>query len=194
MQFDECTAYEVEGRITGEAEARRSMEMSLRWAVRSKAEFDRLENPNALFGIVQGGMFEGLREASIAGLADLDLPGYAIGGVSVGEPQQVMLSVVSETAPALPAAQPRYLMGVGTPEDLLEAVARGEGPKDVIISLGYAGWSAGQLEEEIAQNAWLTVAADPHVLFDTPAEGRLPAAMRLLGIDYSRLSGDVGHA
>ena len=85
-------------------------------------------------------------------------------------------------------------VGLTTSKDVLEAVARGEGPTDVIISLGYAGWSAGQLEEEIAQNAWLTVAADPHVLFDTPAEGRLPAAMRLLGIDYSRLSGDVGHA
>lgn len=85
-------------------------------------------------------------------------------------------------------------VGLTTSKDVLEAVARGDGPKDVIISLGYAGWSAGQLEEEIAQNAWLTVAADPHVLFDTPAEGRLPAAMRLLGIDYSRLSGDVGHA
>jgi len=77
---------------------------------------------------------------------------------------------------------------------VLEAVARGEGPKDVLISLGYAGWSAGQLEQEIAQNAWLTVAADPGVLFETPVEGRLPAAMRLLGIDFSRLSDDVGHA
>ena len=85
-------------------------------------------------------------------------------------------------------------LGFTTSKDVLEAVARGEGPKDVIISLGYAGWSAGQLEEEIARNAWLTVAADPYVLFDTPAEGRLPAAMKLLGIDFSRLSGDVGHA
>jgi putative transcriptional regulator len=85
-------------------------------------------------------------------------------------------------------------VGLTTSKDVLEAVARGEGPKDVIVSLGYAGWSAGQLEQEIAQNAWLTVAADAHVLFETPVEARLPAAMRLLGIDFSRLSDDVGHA
>jgi putative transcriptional regulator len=85
-------------------------------------------------------------------------------------------------------------LGLTTSKDVLEAVARGDGPKDVLVSLGYAGWSAGQLEQEIAQNAWLTVEADPDVLFDTPAEARLPAAMRLLGIDFSRLSDDVGHA
>jgi len=85
-------------------------------------------------------------------------------------------------------------IGLTTSKDVLEAVARGEGPKDVIVSLGYAGWSAGQLEDEIAQNAWLTVAADPDVLFETPAAARLAAAMQLLGIDFSRLSDDVGHA
>jgi putative transcriptional regulator len=85
-------------------------------------------------------------------------------------------------------------LGLTTSKDVLEAVGRGEGPKDMFISLGYAGWSAGQLEQELAQNAWLTVAADPDVLFDLPPEGRLPAAMRLLGIDFSRLSDDVGHA
>jgi len=85
-------------------------------------------------------------------------------------------------------------LGLTTSKDVLEAVARGEGPKDLLVSLGYAGWSAGQLEQEIAQNAWLTVEADPDVMFDTPAEARLPAAMRLLGIDFSRLSDDVGHA
>ena len=85
-------------------------------------------------------------------------------------------------------------MGLTTSKDVLEAVGRGEGPKDMFISLGYAGWSAGQLEQELAQNAWLTVEADPDVLFDLPPEGRLPAAMRLLGIDFSRLSDDVGHA
>jgi putative transcriptional regulator len=85
-------------------------------------------------------------------------------------------------------------IGLTTSKDVLEAVGRGEGPRDVFVSLGYAGWSAGQLEQEIAQNAWLTVAADPEVLFETPAEARLPAAMRLLGIDFSRLSEDVGHA
>ena len=85
-------------------------------------------------------------------------------------------------------------LGLTTSKDVLEALGRGEGPRDVLVSLGYAGWSAGQLEQEIAQNAWLTVAANPEVLFDTPIEARLPAAMRLLGIDFSRLSEDVGHA
>jgi putative transcriptional regulator len=85
-------------------------------------------------------------------------------------------------------------VGLTTSKDVLEAVARGEGPKELIVSLGYAGWSAGQLEQEIAQNAWLTVAADPGVLFETPVEARLPAAVRLLGIDFSRLSDAVGHA
>src|SRR5688572_9817207 len=90
MQFDECTPYETKGQITTEADARISMELSLRWAKRSKDEFARLENPNALFGIVQGGMFEGLRAESVAALVELDLPGYAIGGVSVGEPKEEM--------------------------------------------------------------------------------------------------------
>ena len=85
-------------------------------------------------------------------------------------------------------------IGLTTSKDVLEALGRGEGPRDVFVSLGYAGWSAGQLEHEIAQNAWLTVAADPDVMFDTPVDARLPAAMRLLGIDFSRLSEDVGHA
>jgi putative transcriptional regulator len=85
-------------------------------------------------------------------------------------------------------------IGLTTSKDVLEAVARGEGPAGVLVSLGYAGWSAGQLEQEIAQNAWLTVEADADVLFDTPVEARLPAAMRLLGIDFSRLSDSVGHA
>jgi putative transcriptional regulator len=85
-------------------------------------------------------------------------------------------------------------LGLTTSKDVLEAVGRGEGPHDVLVSLGYAGWSAGQLEQELAQNAWLTVEADPDLLFGLPAEARLPAAMRLLGIDFSRLSDDVGHA
>jgi len=85
-------------------------------------------------------------------------------------------------------------LGLTTTKDVLEAVGRGEGPRDVLVSLGYAGWSAGQLEQELAQNAWLTVEADPELLFGMPAEARLPAAMRLLGIDFSRLSDDVGHA
>ncbi len=125
MQFDECTPYQSAGRLTTEDEARRSMELSLRWARRSHDEFRRLGNPNALFGIVQGGMFEGLREESAAALAEMDLPGYAVGGVSVGEPKQEMLRIMAHTPRLLPAAKPRYLMGVGTPEDLVEGVACG---------------------------------------------------------------------
>ncbi len=85
-------------------------------------------------------------------------------------------------------------LGLTTSKDVLEALGRGEGPKDVLVSLGYAGWGAGQLESELAQNAWLTVAADADVMFDLPAERRLPAAIQLLGIDISRLSDNVGHA
>ncbi|MFO1218628.1 MAG: tRNA guanosine(34) transglycosylase Tgt [Burkholderiaceae bacterium] len=125
MQFDECTPYESGGRLTTEREARASMELSLRWARRCQAEFARLANPHALFGIVQGGMFESLREASVAGLVELDLPGYAIGGVSVGEPKDDMRRIVAHTPQRLPSHKPRYLMGVGTPEDLVEGVAHG---------------------------------------------------------------------
>lgn len=125
MQFDECTPYDTAGHITTELEARASMELSLRWAARCQSEFAQLENPNALFGIVQGGMFETLREASVAALTDLDLPGYAIGGVSVGEPKEMMRRIVAHTPQRLPAGKPRYLMGVGTPEDLIEGVAAG---------------------------------------------------------------------
>ena len=125
MQFDECTPYETKGHLTTEREARVSMELSLRWAARCKAEFVRGENPNALFGIVQGGMHEHLRDESMAGLAALDLPGYAIGGLSVGEPKEDMLRVLRHIAPRLPSTKPRYLMGVGTPEDLVDGVAAG---------------------------------------------------------------------
>jgi queuine tRNA-ribosyltransferase len=125
MQFDECTPYRTGDRTTTVDEARRSMELSLRWAARSRDEFARLQNPNALFGIVQGGMFEPLREESAERLAELDLPGYAIGGVSVGEPKDEMLRIMAHTQARLPAAKPRYLMGVGTPEDLVDGVAAG---------------------------------------------------------------------
>ena len=125
MQFDECTPYETKGHLTTEAEARFSMELSRRWALRCKTEFARLENPNALFGIVQGGMFERLREDSLAALVDMDFPGYAIGGVSVGEPKEDMQRIVAHTPHLLPANKPRYLMGVGTPEDLVDGVANG---------------------------------------------------------------------
>ena len=133
MQFDECTPYETGGHLTTEDEARTSMALSLRWARRSRDEFARLENPNALFGIVQGGMFEGLREESLASLVELDLPGYAIGGVSVGEPKAEMLRIMAHTPHRLPAAKPRYLMGVGTPEDLVEGVAQGVDMFDCVM-------------------------------------------------------------
>ena len=133
MQFDECTPYETRGVLTSQDDARMSMELSLRWARRCLDEFNRGENPNALFGIVQGGMFESLRDESLAGLAALDLPGYAIGGVSVGEPKEEMLRVMNHIAPRLPAGKPRYLMGVGTPEDLIDGVAAGVDMFDCVM-------------------------------------------------------------
>ncbi len=133
MQFDECTSYETAGVLTTEAQARSSMELSRRWALRSRDEFARLENPNALFGIVQGGMFENLRAESAAGLAEMDLPGYAVGGVSVGEPKDEMLRIMAHTPRLLPAHKPRYLMGVGTPEDLVAGVAAGVDMFDCVM-------------------------------------------------------------
>ena len=133
MQFDECTPYQTDGRLTTEAQARASMELSLRWARRSLDEFRRLDNPNALFGIVQGGMFEPLREESAAKLAELDLPGYAVGGVSVGEPKEDMRRIMAHTPRLLPPHKPRYLMGVGTPEDLVEGVACGVDMFDCVM-------------------------------------------------------------
>ena len=133
MQFDECTPYETKGQLTTEKEARASMELSLRWARRSQAEFARLENPNALFGIVQGGMFEHLREESLSALSELNFPGYAIGGVSVGEPKDEMLRIMAHTPHRLPAHKPRYLMGVGTPEDLVDGVACGVDMFDCVM-------------------------------------------------------------
>jgi queuine tRNA-ribosyltransferase len=133
MQFDECTPFETKGHITTEREARVSMELSLRWAQRCLTEHTKLENPNALFGIVQGGMFENLREASLDALVALDLPGYAIGGVSVGEPKPLMQQIVAHTPHRLPANKPRYLMGVGTPEDLIEGVEAGVDMFDCVM-------------------------------------------------------------
>ena len=133
MQFDECTPYETQGVLTTEAEARSSMALSLRWAGRCVAEFGRLGNRNALFGIVQGGMFEHLRQESLDALVELDLPGYAIGGVSVGEPKDEMLRIMAHTPHRLPAHKPRYLMGVGTPEDLVEGVACGVDMFDCVM-------------------------------------------------------------
>jgi queuine tRNA-ribosyltransferase len=144
MQLDECTPYETKGHTTTEteAQARFSMELSLRWAKRCRAEFDRLENRNALFGIVQGGMFESLRDESIAGLTDIGFHGYAIGGLSVGEPKEEMLRLLAHVAPRLPAAAPRYLMGVGTPEDLLDGIGAGIDMFDCVMPTRNArnGW------------------------------------------------------
>ena len=133
MQLDECTPYETAGQRTTEAQARKSMEMSLRWAQRSKNEMQRLENPNALFGIVQGGMYLNLREESLQRLVEMDFPGYAVGGVSVGEPKDEMLAIMAHTPHRLPQHKPRYLMGVGTPEDLVEGVACGVDMFDCVM-------------------------------------------------------------
>jgi len=133
MQFDECTPYESKGQLTTEREARESMALSSRWAARCQTEFARLRNPNALFGIVQGGMFENLREASLDALVAMDFPGYAVGGVSVGEPKEDMLRIMAHTPHRLPANKPRYLMGVGTPEDLVEGVAQGVDMFDCVM-------------------------------------------------------------
>jgi len=118
MSFDECTPYPA-----SEEAVRQSMELSLRWAARSKRAHEG--SAAALFGIVQGGMFASLREASLAGLLELGFDGYALGGLSVGESKAEMLRVLDHIVPAMPVATPRYLMGVGRPEDLVEAVRRG---------------------------------------------------------------------
>jgi queuine tRNA-ribosyltransferase len=142
MQFDECTPYEIDGRPATADEAGKSMRMSLRWAKRSRNEFDTGENPNALFGIVQGGMFERLRDESLAGLQEIGFEGYAIGGLSVGEPKEEMLRVLEHVGPRLPADKPHYLMGVGTPEDLVAGVANGVDMFDCVMPTRNArnGW------------------------------------------------------
>ncbi len=118
MIFDECTPFPAT-----EKEAKDSMELSMRWAKRSKIAHG--DNPNALFGIVQGGMYENLRVESIEGLAEIGFDGYAIGGLSVGEPKEEMMAVLDYLSPHMPKEKPRYLMGVGKPEDIVEAVRRG---------------------------------------------------------------------
>ena len=137
MIFDECTPYPAT--VT---EAADSMRLSLRWAQRSKDEFNRLENDNALFGIVQGGMYENLRDESLAGLEDVGFHGYAIGGLSVGEPKEDMQRILHHTAPRLPRDKPRYLMGVGTPEDIVFSVQAGIDMFDCVMPTRNArnGW------------------------------------------------------
>jgi len=137
MVFDECTAYPAD-----HATARESLQLSLRWAKRSRAAFDALKGDQnsdaALFGIVQGGVHHDLRRESLEGLQAIDFPGYAVGGLAVGEPEEERLAVLEGLAPAMPADRPRYLMGVGTPADLVKAVARGIDMFDCVIPTRHA--------------------------------------------------------
>ncbi len=135
MIFDECTPYPAD-----ETATRISMQLSLRWAERSRQAHG--DNPNALFGIVQGGMYEHLREESLTGLLSVGFDGYAVGGLSVGEPKDDMRRILEYTAPLLPADGPRYLMGVGTPADIVHAVAQGIDMFDCVLPTRNArnGW------------------------------------------------------
>lgn len=138
MIFDECTPYPADEHTAGE-----SMELSLRWAERSKHAHDNDGgSPNALFGIVQGGMYENLRDKSLAGLRNIGFDGYAIGGLSVGEPKEDMQRILKHVAPQLPPERPRYLMGVGTPADIVNAVAQGVDMFDCVLPTRNArnGW------------------------------------------------------
>lgn len=126
MIFDECTPFPAT-----QQQVAQSMRLSLRWAKRSKIAHG--DNPAALFGIIQGGMFEDLRAESLAGLTEIDFDGYAIGGLSVGEPKADMLRILTYLAPKMPSHKPRYLMGVGTPEDLVEGVRRGVDMFDCVM-------------------------------------------------------------
>ena len=138
MIFDECTPYPA-----SETEARESMELSSRWAARSRKRFDELrqkdpERGEALFGIVQGGIYDELREASLAGLTDIGFDGYAVGGLAVGEPEHERNAVLDALMPKMPVESPRYLMGVGTPVDIVEAVSRGIDMFDCVIPTRHA--------------------------------------------------------
>lgn len=159
MIFDECTPYPAT-----EAEARESMQLSLRWAARSKAA--HADNPAALFGIVQGGMYHSLRQQSLQGLEAIGFDGYAIGGLSVGEPKQEMLAVLDGITPHMPVAKPRYLMGVGKPEDIVEAVLRGVDMFDCVMPTRNARnahlfTSHGVLKMRNATHRFSTESVDP---------------------------------
>lgn len=158
MIFDECTPYPAT-----EQEARASMELSLRWAARSRAAHG--DSPAALFGIVQGGMYEDLRTESLAGLEAIGFDGYAIGGLSVGEPKEEMIAVLEYLQPRLPADRPRYLMGVGTPADLLEGVRRGIDMFDCVMPTrnarnGFIFTSRGVLKLRNARHKTSTLPLD----------------------------------
>jgi queuine tRNA-ribosyltransferase len=155
MIFDECTPYEIGGRPATLDEAAESMRLSLRWAQRSRDEFNRGENPNALFGIVQGGMFENLRDESLAGLTEIGFDGFAIGGLSVGEPKEDMMRVLEHVGMRLPENKPRYLMGVGTPEDLVAGVHAGIDMFDCVMPTRNArnGWLFSRFGDLKLRNA-----------------------------------------
>jgi len=168
MQLDECVGLPAE-----RAEIERAMQLSLRWAERCKRAFERALPGRALFGIVQGGDDQSLREASARALTGIGFDGYAIGGLAVGETQEVMLKIVGDTAPVLPADWPRYLMGVGTPSDILGAVARGIDMFDCVLPTrngrhGLAFTRFGPINIKNAQHA-----EDPRPL---DAQSRCPAA------------------
>jgi queuine tRNA-ribosyltransferase len=133
MAFDDCTPYPA-----SEAQARESMERSMRWATRAHAHYYRDEPPGGLFGIVQGGMHTALRLASLESLLQHDWPGFAVGGLAVGEPEVERLRILEEVVPHLPADRPRYLMGVGFPEDIVAGVARGIDMFDCVIPTRHA--------------------------------------------------------
>ncbi len=150
MIFDECTPYPAT-----EKQAKESMELSLRWADRSKKAHEG--NPAALFGIVQGGMYESLRDRSLQGLTDIGFDGYAIGGLSVGEPKEDMIRILDHLPPKMPEDKPRYLMGVGRPEDIVEAVRRGVDMFDCVMPTrnarnGYLFTSTGIVKIRNARN------------------------------------------
>jgi queuine tRNA-ribosyltransferase len=173
MQLDECVRLPAD-----RSEIERAMKLSLRWAERSKRAFETAQPDRALFGIVQGGDDQRLREESARGLVGIGFDGYALGGLAVGESQEVMLNVVAETTPALPVDRPRYLMGVGTPADILEAVARGIDMFDCVLPTrngrhGLAFTRFGPINIKNAHHA-----DDPRPL---DAESRCPAAR-----DFSR--------
>lgn len=142
MVFDECTPYKIGNDVATHEQAAVSMRMSARWAQRSKSAFEEADNKNALFGIVQGGMFEDLRDESLQALTEIGFHGYAIGGLSVGEPKEDMRRILAHTAPKLPVHAPRYLMGVGTPEDLVQGVSHGIDMFDCVMPTRNArnGW------------------------------------------------------
>ncbi len=171
MVFDECTQYPVDREA-----ARRSMELSLRWARRSRDTFDRVkegsDGDSVLFGIVQGGIYPELRRESLQGLTEIGFDGYALGGLAVGEPEDERLEVLEDIEPTLPVERPRYLMGVGTPDDLIKAVARGMDLFDCVIPTRHARngqlfTSAGKINLRNSRYRADTAPPDPDCACDT---------------------------